>query len=149
MRRTHTQPGARFAVRGQRYVQVGSFLYDMDSGHTVRILELKTDCPECGASFELTASLGQIEKRMLVRRCERCRKIHRGPVDVRKLESKAMKAAKSRVRRRRTRIPGESISTRIAALPAGAVSGAAPAPVSREEYETDLDTYRMALGMLA
>jgi hypothetical protein len=156
MRRVNTQPGARFTVRGQRYVQVGSFLYDMDSGNTVRILELKTECPECGGAFELTASLGQIEKRMLIRRCERCRKTHRGPVDVRKLERRK---AENAVKRRRRTSAAKSRPKKIAARPADAFSGApegkpsAPAsspPVTPTAApETEMDTYRLALGMIA
>jgi len=129
MRRTNTQPGARFTVRGQRYVQTGSFFHEMRRGRTVRVLELISDCPECGASFDLTASLKQIENRMLVRRCKPCRKIHHGPVDVHRIAKRKMhKKTKGRGRRRQT---------------------AAHSPDSRTKYESDLDTYRAALGMLA
>jgi hypothetical protein len=101
MRRTNTKNGAKFTVRGQPYVQVGSFEHELSYGRFVRVLELKTGCPECGATFEVTASLRQIESRILVRRCKPCRKIHRGPVDVRKIERrKAKKEAKARERRR-------------------------------------------------
>jgi hypothetical protein len=123
MRRTNTQTGAKFTVRGQPYIQVGSFPLDMECGHTIRILELETDCPECGATFDLTATLRQIERRILNRRCERCRKTHRGPVDVRKIEQrKARKEARERVRRRQTSalpIPGKP---QTAAVTTGAVS---------------------------
>jgi ribosomal protein S27AE len=162
MRRTDTEAGAKFRVRGQTYIQSGHFYYEMESGHEVRILELDTDCPECGASFVVTASLRQIEHRILNRRCERCRKIHRGPVDVGKIkERKAKKEARGRVRRRQTTAlppPGKSPPTKLAAPPAGAVSSAperqlpaptATAPATPATVLEDLDAYRRALGMMA
>src|ERR1035437_5604978 len=102
MRRTNTKNGSKFTVRGQPYFQVGSFEHEMSYGRFVRVLELKTDCPECGATFEVTASLRQIESRLLVRRCKQCRKIHRGPVDVHRVKRmKAKKEAQAREQRRR------------------------------------------------
>lgn len=80
MRRTDTKTGARFTVRGQVYVQTGAFYHAMGNGRDVRVLELRTSCPECSQPFAVTASLRQISTRQLVRRCPRCRKIHFGPV---------------------------------------------------------------------
>jgi hypothetical protein len=118
MRRTNTQNGAKFTVRGQPYFQVGSFEHEMSYGRLVRVLELKTDCPECGATFEITASLRQIESRMLVRRCKPCRKIHRGPVDVRKIEQrKAKKEANEREQWRRQIVLHRAKQRKAAALP--------------------------------
>lgn len=161
MRRTDTEAGAKFRVRGQTYIQTGSFPHEMESGHTVRILELKTDCPECGTAFELTATLRQIEHRILNRRCARCRKIHRGPVDARKIERrKAKKAASARVRRRQTSAPpisAKSPPTKLAAASAGAVSSAperqlpapaSPPPATPAAGLDELDVYRQALGMV-
>lgn len=169
MRRTNTQTGAKFTVRGQPYIQVGSFLHEMECGHTIRILDLETDCPECGATFDLTATLRQIEHRILNRRCERCRKTHRGPVDVRKIEQrKAKREARERVRRRQTSalpIPGKP---QTAAATAGAVlsepdrqapAPAAPSPVTSARAPAgiapstcgnaeDLEVYMRALGMV-
>jgi hypothetical protein len=117
MRRTNTQNGARFTPRGQTYIQTGSFEHEMSYGRFVRVLELATECPECGATFEVTASLRQIEQRMLVRRCKPCRKIHRGPVDVRKIERrKAKKEAQARERRRRQIVLRRSKHRKAAAL---------------------------------
>ena len=161
MRRTDTEAGAKFRVRGQTYIQSGHFYYEMESGHEVRILELDTDCPECGASFVVTASLRQIEHRILNRRCERCRKIHHGPVDAGKIKArKAKKEARGRVRRRKTSappVPGKSPPTKLAAAPAGGVSSAperqlpaptAPAPATPAAALDDLDVYRRVLGSL-
>lgn len=162
MRRTDTEAGAKFRVRGQTYIQTGSFHHEMESGHMVRILELDTDCPECGTTFDLTATLRQIEHRILNRRCARCRKVHRGPVDVRKIEQrKAKKKARERVRRRRTSMPptpSKSRPTKPARVPAGAVSNPSrrqppacvpPAPIASAEALETLDVYRVALGMIA
>jgi hypothetical protein len=118
MRRKDTQDGAKFTVRGQPYFQVGSFEREMSYGRFVRVLELKTDCPECGTTFEVTASLRQIESRLLVRRCKPCRKIHRGPVDVRKIEQrKAKKEARAREQRRRQIVLHRAKRRKAAALP--------------------------------
>lgn len=99
MRRTNTQDGAKFTVRGQRYIQTGSFWHTMPSDREVRVLELKTDCPECGDAFEVTASLRQIEARILNRRCPHCRKVHSGPVALDAV--KRMDVIKGKERRRR------------------------------------------------
>src|ERR1035437_8799983 len=118
MRRTNTKNGSKFTVRGQPYFQVGSFEHEMSYGRFVRVLELKTNCPECGASFEVTASLRQIESRILVRRCKPCRKIHRGPVDVRKIEQrKAKKEAQTREQRRGQIVLHRAKHRKAAALP--------------------------------
>ena len=118
MRRTNTQNGARFTPRGQTYIQTGSFEHEMSYGRFVRVLELKTNCPECGASFEVTASLRQIEQRMLVRRCKPCRKIHRGPVDVHRVKRmKAKKEAQAREQRRRQIVLRRVKQRKAAALP--------------------------------
>jgi hypothetical protein len=118
MRRTNTKNGARFTPRGQTYIQTGSFEHEMSYGRFVRVLELKTDCPECGSTFEVTASLRQIEQRMLVRRCRPCRKIHRGPVDVRKIEQrKTKREAQARERRRRQIVLHGAKQRKAAALP--------------------------------
>jgi hypothetical protein len=52
----------------------------MGNGREVRVLELQSACPDCGHSFQATASMRQISTRPLVRRCPSCRKIHFGPV---------------------------------------------------------------------
>jgi hypothetical protein len=80
MRRTDTTPGAKFTVRGHVYVQTGAFYHQMGNGREVRVLELQSACPDCGDSFQATASMRQISTRQLVRRCPSCRKIHFGPV---------------------------------------------------------------------
>ena len=82
MRRTNTTTGAKFTVRGQVYVQTGAFYHQMGNGREVRVLELQSACPDCGHSFQATASMRQISTRALVRRCPSCRKIHFGPVAV-------------------------------------------------------------------
>jgi hypothetical protein len=118
MRRTNTKNGAKFTVRGQPYVQVGSFEHEMSYGRFVRVLELKTGCPECGATFEVTASLRQIESRLLVRRCKPCRKIHHGPVDVHRAKRmKAKKEAQAREQRRRRSVLHMAKRRKAAALP--------------------------------
>jgi len=67
-----------------------------------------------------------------------------------------MKVAKGRVRRRTSTF--RTRPTKIAALPDVAISSiperklsavAAPLSEARADYETDLDTYRLALGMIA
>jgi hypothetical protein len=80
MRRTDTAAGAKFTVRGQIYIQTGHFYHIMSNDREVRVLELRTSCPECSQPFDVTASMRQISTRQLVRRCPRCRKIHFGPV---------------------------------------------------------------------
>jgi hypothetical protein len=118
MRRTNTKNGAKFTVRGQPYFQVGSFEHEMSYGRFVRVLELKTDCPECGAAFEVTASLRQIESRLLVRRCKPCRKIHRGPVDARRVKRvQAKKEVRAREQRRRQIVLHRAKQRKAAALP--------------------------------
>jgi hypothetical protein len=90
----------------------------MSYGRFVRVLELKTDCPECGVTFEVTASLRQIESRLLVRRCKQCRKIHRGPVDVHRVKwMKAKKEAQAREQRRRQSVLHGAKRRKAAALP--------------------------------
>lgn len=85
MRRTDTTAGAKFTVRGQVYIQTGHFYHTMGNDREVRVLELRTSCPECSQPFDVTASMRQISTRQLVRRCRRCRKIHTGPVSPAKL----------------------------------------------------------------
>jgi hypothetical protein len=85
MRRTDTAAGAKFTVRGQVYIQTGHFYHTMGNDREVRVLELRTSCPECSQPFDVTASMRQISTRQLVRRCPRCRKIHTGPVSPAKL----------------------------------------------------------------
>jgi hypothetical protein len=80
LKRTNTTTGAKFTVRGQVYIQTGAFYHAMGNGRDVRVLELRTTCPECSDVFHATASVRQISTRQLVRRCPRCRKIHSGPV---------------------------------------------------------------------
>src|SRR5207253_969621 len=80
LKRTNTPTGSKFTVRGQVYIQTGSFYHDMGGGREVRVLELDTKCPECGNCFQATASMRQISTRQLVRRCPARRKIHFGPV---------------------------------------------------------------------
>lgn len=85
MRRTDTTTGAKFTVRGQVYIQTGHFYHTMGNDREVRVLELRTSCPQCSQPFDVTASMRQISTRQLVRRCPRCRKIHTGPVSPAKL----------------------------------------------------------------
>jgi predicted Zn finger-like uncharacterized protein len=73
-------PGTKCTVRGQVYVQTGSFLHTKRNGWEVRVLELDTACPHCGNSFQVTASRRQIRTRQMVRRCPTCREVHFGPV---------------------------------------------------------------------
>jgi hypothetical protein len=80
MRRTNTPTGAKFTVRGQVYIKTGAFFHEMSNGREVRVLELRTTCPECSGAFQATASMRQISTRQLIRRCPSCRKIHSGPV---------------------------------------------------------------------
>src|SRR5882724_11066018 len=80
MRRKDTTTGAKFTVRGQVYLQTGAFYHEMGNGREVRVLELRSTCPECLEPFAATASMRQISTRQLVRRCPSCRKIHSGPV---------------------------------------------------------------------
>jgi hypothetical protein len=80
MRRKDTTIGAKFTVRGQVYIQTGAFYHAMSNDREVRVLELRTTCPECTDVFQATASMRQISTRQLVRRCPSCRKVHSGPV---------------------------------------------------------------------
>ena len=89
MRRTNTTTGAKFTVRGQVYIQTGAFCHAMGNGRDVRVLKLQSACPECGDSFQATASMRQISTRQLVRRCPSCRKIHSGPVAAAPTDRKA------------------------------------------------------------
>src|ERR1700733_14533070 len=82
MRRTNTNSGAKFTVRGQVYIQTGAFFHTMGNNREGRVLELDTACPECSQTFQVTASMRQISTRQLVRRCRECRKTHTGPVVV-------------------------------------------------------------------
>jgi hypothetical protein len=68
MRRANTPTGSKFTVRGQVYLQTGAFYHTMGNDREVRVLELRTACPECGDSFQATASMRQISTRQLVRR---------------------------------------------------------------------------------
>jgi hypothetical protein len=112
MRRANTPTGSKFTVRGQVYIQTGAFFHPMSYDREVRVLELDTTCPECGDSFQATASIRQISTRQLVRRCPVCREIHSGPVKLapgppkaatRKSTRKATTDRKQgKVRRRRT-----------------------------------------------
>jgi hypothetical protein len=91
MRRTNTTTGSKFTVRGQVYIQTGAFYHAMDNGREVRVLELRSTCPECSDVFQATASLRQISTRQLVRRCPSCRKIHFGPVAIPPTSERARK----------------------------------------------------------
>src|SRR6266849_2607809 len=94
MRRTNTITGAKFTVRSQVYVQTGAFYHAMGNGREVRVLELRTTCPECSGTFQATASMRQISTRQLVRRCPSCRKIHSGPVAAAPKPARARKIAR-------------------------------------------------------
>jgi predicted Zn finger-like uncharacterized protein len=78
--RKDSTPGTKCTVRGQVYVQTGSFFHTKPNGWEVRVLELDTACPHCGDSFQVTASRRQIRTRQMVRRCPTCREVHFGPV---------------------------------------------------------------------
>jgi hypothetical protein len=107
MRRTDTTTDAKFTVRGQVYIQTGHFYHSMGNDREVRVLELRTSCPECSQPFDVTASMRQISTRQLVRRCPRCRKIHTGPVSLAKLVARkpVKKKATGRKARRASRRP--------------------------------------------
>ena len=62
-----------FNFKGQRYDYVDSFEYEIPA-KTVLIHELRSVCPDCGASFSVTASARQIRQRSMNRRCVGCRK---------------------------------------------------------------------------
>jgi hypothetical protein len=120
MRRTNTPTGAKFTVRGQIYIQTGAFYHAMGNGREVRVLELRTTCPECSDDFQATASMRQISTRQLVRRCPSCRKIHFGPVlaaptpvRARKLTGKTLRKAttgrkRGTVQRQQIAVPPEA-----------------------------------------
>jgi hypothetical protein len=91
MRRTNTTTGSKFTVRGQVYIQTGAFYHAMGNGREVRVLELRSTCPECSDVFQATASMRQISTRQLVRRCPSCRKIHFGPVAAPQTSERARK----------------------------------------------------------
>jgi hypothetical protein len=170
-----TLPGYRFTTRGQRYIQTGQFWHEMPSGHEVRILELESICPECGTTFELTASRGQIRKRQLVRRCVPCRALCKGPVKraskPKLVRNKPMRVARrpemiKRKGLRKIAVVGPKMHPPQIASPAcaavlrsiaevmptnrGTVSVEASRPHSAdlETLAETLDVYRVALGMI-
>ena len=142
MTRSNTQPGAKFTVRGQRYTQTESFFHTMRSGDEVRILELDSQCPECGGMFRTTATMRQIRSRALVRRCERCRLLYRGRVEM----PPAKATAKAKSKRRTLRRAG-TVRRRDGGTPPAAEAPSSPKE-RREALETVIDTYRAALGLL-
>jgi hypothetical protein len=114
MRRPYSTTGTKFTVRGQAYVQTGAFFHPMSNDREVRVLELRSTCPECPEAFQVTASMRQIQTRQLIRRCPSCRKIHFGPVKLpppvkRKPARKATIGRKPRkVRNCRAAAPGRT-----------------------------------------
>jgi hypothetical protein len=132
MRRTNTTIGAKFTVRGQIYIQKGHFYHTMGNDREVRVLELRTSCPECSDVFQATASMRQISTRQLVRRCPRCRKIHSGPV--------AMPKAVAPKPRRRAAKPKLLRRPTVSELPTPSEPDAA--------QSAGLDGYMERLGML-
>jgi hypothetical protein len=119
MRRTNNTTGAKFTVRGQVYIQTGHFYHTMGNDREVRVLELRTSCPECSQPFDVTASMRQISTRQLVRRCPQCRKIHFGPV--------VMPEAVAPKPRRRVAKPKLLRLPTVSALPAPSAPDAAQA----------------------
>jgi hypothetical protein len=105
MRRTNSPTGSKFTVRGQVYIQTGAFYHSMSNDREVRILELRTTCPECADNFAVTASMRQISTRQLVRRCPACRKIHTGPVPIVALAVRKAAKKKTPGRKARTSSP--------------------------------------------
>jgi hypothetical protein len=111
MRRPTLSPtGSKFTVRGQVYIQTGAFFHAMSNDREVRVLELATNCPECAGPFQVTASITQIRKKELVRRCPACRKIRSGPVAI--AAPVPRKAAKKKTTGRKARRASPRLATR-------------------------------------
>jgi hypothetical protein len=131
----------------------------MSDDREVRVLELRTSCPECSQPFDVTASMRQISTRQLVRRCPRCRKIHTGPVSPAKLI--ARKSVKKKPIGRKTPAVPRRPASKITLLEIRSVDvlpGETPAAMQRAlssmdgpaEAPTDLvqHPYRDTLGAL-
>jgi hypothetical protein len=119
MRRTNTPTGSKFTVRGQVYIQTGAFYHAMGNGRDVRVLELRTTCPECSDDFQATASMRQIGTRQLVRRCPSCRKIHSGPVVIPEAVAPKSRPRVAKSKRHRTAVsapaaPGAPVASQTA-----------------------------------
>jgi hypothetical protein len=168
MRRTDTTTGAKFTVRSQVYIQTGHFYHTMGNDREVRVLELRTSCPECSQPFAVTASLRQISTRQLVRRCPTCRKIHTGPVSIakplaRKTAKKKTPGRKMPTAARRPAVRKFEPPAQITLLeirPVDVLSGETPATAMQRALSRALDgpaeppadlakrQWRDALGML-
>lgn len=128
MRRKDTTTGAKFTVRGQVYIQTGAFYHAMSNDREVRVLELRTTCPECTDVFQATASMRQISTRQLVRRCPSCRKVHSGPVAA---AAPPVRAGKSTRKTARAATPGRKrgkVQRREIAAPPEAELRPTPSP---------------------
>jgi hypothetical protein len=93
--------GATFRSRGQRYTCGGSFKHFVPE-RLVTVWELESKCPECGVTFECTATVSAIHKAQLRRRCPDCRQpgVRVGAVKNAKPSSARKSKGKRKSRRR-------------------------------------------------
>jgi hypothetical protein len=148
----------QFEVGGQTYTCVGSSEYEIQ--RWVTLYDLKTRCADCGRAFETQATQTRIRRREMSRRCGDCRSPG-VPITPRKVQpkpnrAKAPSARKARCRRVQARLAARRAAAAVARAPqqsAGKSQAIAPpiepAPVAATEaFMVDLDTYKIALGLL-
>jgi hypothetical protein len=100
--------GNTFKRRGQKYECTDRFGYERPACF-MRLYTLVSRCPDCARRFTFTASITQINKGQLVRRCEHCRDPGR-PVEL--PSTKAAAQSKSAAQKRRKRAPLAKAATR-------------------------------------
>jgi hypothetical protein len=69
--------GFAIRYRGQTYMPIGIRNHEKQNGEIIRVVDWKTNCPECGAEF---IAFTPISGSCFTRRCQACRRIHKGRV---------------------------------------------------------------------
>jgi hypothetical protein len=69
--------GDRFSRQEQEYVCVGSREYETKNGYWIQLYALRSRCAECGAPYEIEATVSRIRGKHLVRRCKAHRRTGR------------------------------------------------------------------------
>jgi hypothetical protein len=150
----------QFKVGGQRFKCVGANEYEIH--RWVTLYDLESRCVDCGRPFRTSATKTAVRLQSVTRRCEDCRSPGI-PVEWRKEAPKPHRAKapsaqlKAQRRRRQARLTATSATVAPARAPQQPAEQlpSIPAPPieaapkgSAEAFESKLDSYKAALGLL-
>jgi hypothetical protein len=147
---------AKIHLHGQKYVCVGHRHHETRDGRWLDMLELESDCPDCGITFRLLATKSNAHRRTLTRRCTDCRRPGVPVEPRRRHRTMAGKPAKSKkvvsgqtCRRQSPKtLRGAPHSNLAAEAAAAAPDAPAPSAMAIDAQAEARETYMRALSML-